>query len=467
MRTIFPLKNEGFLDSRTDSAQILAESEAPKMKFPKIIRHRKAEVTIYGKKPNYPFYRIAYRVAGKRHLRNYSKYGEALQEAEKKVRELADGSQAAALTAVQSRDALTAFEMLDAFQRSIGRRVSLSAAISEFVEVSKKLGERTVREAVDGFIKTVATVARKDISEAVNEFLQAAEGRTKANEGQRSQLSAKYAYNRQIQLHKFAAAFPGTAVCDLTKGHLDKFIEALGELKTKSQNRRKAVSAKSRNHYRAAIRQFLLWAVRKDYLPLTHRLSEADGLRPEHANNSETSFYTPDEFQALLTVNEDKLLPLRPIILIGGFAGLRTAELLRLDWGDVWRIQGHIEIKSGKSKTRQRRLVEICPALTEWLKRYHINTCGKLWPGHEVTFQQKFAHLCEAAKVQGKSVERKHNGLRHAFCTYHFALHANENLTAQQAGNSPTMIHQHYKGLATKTEAEKWFSVMPAKQPDK
>jgi len=60
-------------------------------------------------------------------------------------------------------------------------------------------------------------------------------------------------------------------------------------------------------------------------------------------------------------------------------------------------------------------------------------------------------------------VERKTNGLRHAFCTYHFAAHANENLTAQQAGNSPAMIHSHYKGLATKAEAVKWFAVMPAK----
>jgi hypothetical protein len=53
------------------------------------------------------------------------------------------------------------------------------------------------------------------------------------------------------------------------------------------------------------------------------------------------------------------------------------------------------------------------------------------------------------------------NGLRHAFCTYHFALHSNENLTAAQAGNSPAMIHAHYKGLVTKSEAEKWFNVVP------
>ena len=44
----------------------------------------------------------------------------------------------------------------------------------------------------------------------------------------------------------------------------------------------------------------------------------------------------------------------------------------------------------------------------------------------------------------------------------HFALRANENLTAQQAGNSPSMIHSSYKGLATKAQAEAWFAVAPA-----
>jgi len=58
--------------------------------------------------------------------------------------------------------------------------------------------------------------------------------------------------------------------------------------------------------------------------------------------------------------------------------------------------------------------------------------------------------LCEKAEV-----ERNPNGLRHASCKYHFAAHANEKLTAQQAGNPPAMIHAHHKRLATKAEAEK------------
>jgi hypothetical protein len=36
------------------------------------------------------------------------------------------------------------------------------------------------------------------------------------------------------------------------------------------------------------------------------------------------------------------------------------------------------------------------------------------------------------------------------------------NPTAAEAGNSPAMIHAHYKGLATKKEAEQWFAVAPA-----
>jgi len=65
-----------------------------------------------------------------------------MKKAEKKVRELAEGSQAAALGADQSRDALSALEILEAFRQSGGRCFSLSAATSEFVDASKKLGER-------------------------------------------------------------------------------------------------------------------------------------------------------------------------------------------------------------------------------------------------------------------------------------------------------------------------------------
>jgi hypothetical protein len=57
----------------------------------------------------------------------------------------------------------------------------------------------------------------------------------------------------------------------------------------------------------------------------------------------------------------------------------------------------------------------------------------------------------------------KPNGVRHACCMYHFAAHANENLSAQQAGNSPAMVHSHHKELATKGEAKQKLAAKPPK----
>lgn len=344
-RTSFPEETAHSQESRTDSAQKRAESNSRKLKFPVTVKHRKAEARIYRKTKVYPFYRVCAYVAGKRRMSHFVTCSEARAAADKLVRDLAAGSQAAALTANQSRDALAALERLEAFRQSTGKRVSLLNAVSEYVEAASKVNGYTVTEAVERYLCTVAMVKRKGVGEAVEEFIKSEEPRTRSNEGERAQLSASYAYTRAIRLRRFAETFQNTAVCDLTKEHLDTFIQSLHEF-----------SAKSRNHYRATVHQFLKWCVRKDYLPVTHRLKEADAMRPEHANNGEVLFYTPKELRALLEAAEG---PMRAIVALGGLAGLRTSELLRLDWLDVWRVAGYVEITSGKSKTRQRRLVEM------------------------------------------------------------------------------------------------------------
>jgi len=448
MRTILSEQNGENLETRTDSAQKTPESEKASVRFPKRIEHRgRTLATIYGKSKSYPFYRLSAYVAGKRRLTSYGTYSEAKSAADQLVRDLAQGSQAAALSAAQARDALAALERLQTFRQQTGRAVSLLRAVSEYVESSVKLDGRTLNEAVDGYLASVVSVKRKGIAEGVEEFIAAEEPRTKASEGQRAQVSAKYHYNRTLMLRRVAASFPNTDICDLAKEHLDGFITS----KPVSE-----FSAKSRNHHRAAVRQFLQWSVRKDYLTGAHHLGEADAMRPEHANNAEVEFYSPHEFRTLLETAEGSM---RALIALGGLAGLRTAELLRLTWEDVWRVRGHIEVTARKSKTRQRRLVEICPALEAWLQEFRPLKEGKICTLHEITWQQHFVKLCEKA-----GITRKTNGLRHAFCSYHFAAYANENETAAQAGNSPAMIHAHYKGLATKAEAAKWFAVKPAQQ---
>ena len=60
-------------------------------------------------------------------------------------------------------------------------------------------------------------------------------------------------------------------------------------------------------------------------------------------------YYRPAELRLML----DNAAPeMAVIIAMQAFGGLRLQEALRLDWGDVWRVSGHVEISSAKAKTR-------------------------------------------------------------------------------------------------------------------
>jgi integrase len=297
--------------------------------------------------------------------------------------------------------------------------------------------------AVTGYLNTVATVKRVDLAAAVKEFVDGRETETKSVNGKRPEMSKSYFLNTKLWLGWFEKAFPATAVCDLTKEHLDLFMAGRSHL-----------AAKSKNHLRATVKMFLNWCIKRDYLSANHRLMDASGMKRQKADNGETEFYRPAELRSMLEAAHDTM---RPIIALQGLAGIRLQEAQRLTWQDVFSVAGHVAISATKSKTRNRRLVEICPALAAWLEPYRQHK-GPLWTQSRDTYHAAFVELRESQKIPARK-----NGLRHAFCTYHFALHDNENLTAAQAGNSPAVIHSAYKGLATKAEAKKWFKIRPPK----
>jgi integrase len=443
-RTTFTEQIEGFSDSDTVLTQETAEIESANVKFPKRIKHRgQVLAMIYGKSKGRNSYRVGWYVAGKRQMASFKTYSLAKRHADGLVKDLAKGSQVTALHPAQARDALSALERLGDFYRATGRHVSLLAGISEFTEAATRLNGRSLGEAVEGFLQTVVSVRRKDVSEAVEQFLGERKHKAEAKDGKRSQLSASYEKHVSGWLRGFAITFPATAICDLTKDHLNLYFNPLTE-----------VGTKNRNDQRAVVKMFLSWAVRQDYLAVNHRLIESSGMTRETVETADTEFFRPAELKKLL---DEASADLCPALAIAGLAGLRGEEIMRLDWTDVWRVEGHIEITARQAKTRQRRLVEICPALAAWLKPRRQAT-GKVFPGGVHVFQRRFSDLRDTLKIPARR-----NGLRHAFCTYHFALHSNENLTAAQAGNSPAMIHAHYKGLATKAEATKWFTVRPAR----
>ncbi|MBM3729085.1 MAG: hypothetical protein FJW40_27130 [Acidobacteria bacterium] len=419
-------------------------------KWPKKVQHRGKVLAKIYRSDGRAGYRVAWQASeGRRMMKSFATYGGpagALSFAEARVKELAAGSDAAKLTPKQAREALAIRDALDTFHRKTGRAITPLQAVSGYIEAVQKLGEQhTLDAAVTGYLTNVATVRRVRLADAIKQFLAEYKTKSVAVAGRRPQLSPAYAYMTSHYLSRLDSTFKGYDLGALTKDNLNQFIGALTGL-----------APKSRNHYRNTIKTFLRWAVDQDYLAPNHRLSCASLMKREPLTTEDTDHYRPDELRRLLFAADAELLPL---LALGGLAGLRPLEVLRLTWEDVWRVPGHIVVKSAKAKTRSRRLVEIVPALAAWLRPYQQCT-GPVWPLGVYRSQERFGELRASLKIPSR-----HNGLRHGFCTYFFGLHANENLTAQQAGNSPAMIHRNYKALVTRQEAEKWFAVQPADAP--
>jgi hypothetical protein len=53
------------------------------------------------------------------------------------------------------------------------------------------------------------------------------------------------------------------------------------------------------------------------------------------------------------------------------------------------------------------------------------------------------------------------NGARHSWVTYRVALTGDVARVALEAGNSPTVIHSHYRGLAKEDDAKRFFAIEP------
>jgi integrase len=80
--------------------------------------------------------------------------------------------------------------------------------------------------------------------------------------------------------------------------------------------------------------------------------------------DSAPAIWTPTEMLRLLEVCPPRHVPL---LAIGAFTGIRSAEINRLDWEDFLWDRGFVEVKAKRAKTKARRLVPITENLKLWL----------------------------------------------------------------------------------------------------
>ena len=308
--------------------------------------------------------------------------------------------------------------------------VPLAVAIAEYIDAKQKIGGRPLSEAVGSFLKHEALdLPQKTLAEVAQEMLDA-----KKMDG------IGILYRKQLRcLLEPACNTLTKPISEITTAEVDDYLRGLNR------------STRSRYNARAALVSAFEFAKSREYLP-RDRTTAAALAASIRVKSGEVEIFTPAEMTALLEAAESDAEAL-PLIAFGGFAGLRTAEIGRLQWEDIDLVQGHITVSAAKAKTASRRIIPIQENLSRWLQPW-ANASG-------LVFKPKDATKVEKRVSKAAGVAWKHNALRHSFGSYRLAAIKNAPEVALEMGNSPQMIFKHYRELVTPRDAAAWWAIVP------
>jgi integrase len=321
--------------------------------------------------------------------------------------------------------------------------VPLEMAALQFAEAVKILEGASLLDAARHFAKQHPNrLPRKLVSEVVAELLLAKEA---------DRLSKVYLKDLKSRLRRFQEAF-NMPIGRITMAEIEDFLRKL-------QLNGKPLSGKSRNNYRGAIGTLFYFAESRRYV--MKGAVDIESVAVAKENKGEIGIFRPEEIAHVLEAAEPALIP---FLTIGAFAGLRHAEIQRLDWAEVRLEDGFIEVKAGKAKTASRRLVPIHDNLRKWLLPHHKEpgpVCPYANMSKQLMWLAETVHVALQEQETPGKFEWRHNALRHSFISYRVAETQNVAQVALEAGNSPKVIFSNYRELVKPAAAVKWFAVEP------
>lgn len=318
-----------------------------------------------------------------------------------------------ALTPDQKADARAALKMLD------GTGISLTEAARRAFAGKRALKRVSVEECFDLFLRDRL---RADLRKSTVEY-----------------------YSNVISV--FSAEFGDRSMDDVSRAELIEWIDA------------RPGSASTRASYTRAIRAMWRWAIQTE--PPLAGVDITQGLRSSAPRREGAG-------SKILPVAECEAIMqgagrYRSALAVMLFAGVRPQEVASrykpsLTWEHVNCTEHMIRIPAEISKTRKARIMEgMPPTLWAWLQPGALR--DPICPARSREAVERAAEIAGYGKKRPWPVD----ALRHTFATYHLAAFADPGKTALLLGHegNPTMLYQHYRGLATKADAEKFWKIMP------
>jgi integrase len=387
-----------------------------------------ATVKIYtiNRKDGYGQFVLAWKECGRRKVRHVASMDEARMIAQQTTVRLTNGWEMC--DEVTKRD-LEMLRFCEAKASAMG--TTLAVAIEEWVAAREIVGGKSIIEAVR-FYETNRRdfLPVKATGEIAAEFVRSR---------QVGGMSKAYVDTAKALTDRFVRSF-SMPIGEITVQMIDKFLREMP-----------GVGPTTRNTHRRTIVTMFSFAKRQGYLH-PDRKTAAQLSATYKVPDTKVTIFTPEEMKSLLLTAHARILP---VIAIGGFAGIRTAEIMRLDWEDIKWDRGHIEISGKKAKTAARRLAPMSENLKAWLAPWRESE------GPIVTLTAVAGAMNDLginAKIPGGW---RQNALRHSFISYRVAMTSDVPRTALEAGNSPTMIFRHYREIVDEEAAKTWFSITP------
>jgi len=309
-----------------------------------------------------------------------------------------------------------------------------NATRTQAADAVKKLTpfNATIQEAVDHYLEHVLAYRQSPpVAEIVKRLVTEAEG------NKRRERTIK---DLRLRLEHFAKSFGDRQLASVTREELAAWLND------------PTLSPRSRINYSVKVSQLYNFAIRNQWAE--HNIV-ASIPRPT-AEDAEPEIFTVEQAARLLEHAAE--YDLLAYVALGLFAGLRSAEINRLDWSNVKLAERSIIVGAAVAKKRSRRVVEINDTLAAWLP-----SCAKS-KGAVVPLDSNrtlYARLKKLATAAGLT-KWPDNGLRHSCASYLLAVSGDAVRVAYQLGNSADMVHRHYKALVSELDAQRFFALRPA-----
>jgi integrase len=294
---------------------------------------------------------------------------------------------------------------------------------SELLARGKQIKEEVKRKAVP------------TLEEFVPRFI---EGYARANRQKPSTIISKESVLRIYLVPRFGQRRLDT----LTHEDIQRLKADLKELSTKTVNNVLTVFSK-------LLKVAVEWGV-LDKLPVTIKLLKAP--KPT------MSFYDFEEYERLVEAASKLDWRIQAMVLLGGDAGLRSGEILALEWTDVDFRRGHLHIRQSEwqghvttPKGGRDRRVPMTKRLAALLAaNRHLKGPRVLYRdnGQPATRAAVSRWMAKAQKRAGLPVTRALHVLRHTFCSRLAMRGAPAKAIQELAGHENLSTTQRYMHLS-------------------